>query len=64
MLKTGELHVISRKLKEEHLFEIEIFFNIINTFTSYFDQFNEPLLNTNIYISFKKTSDWPQPLEW
>ncbi len=28
------------KLKEQHLFEIEIFYNIANVFTVTFDQFN------------------------
>ncbi len=27
-------------LKEQHLFEMQIFYNIINVFTSTFDQFN------------------------
>ncbi len=31
--------------KEQHLFEIEIFCNIINVFTATFDQFNASLLN-------------------
>ncbi len=54
MLKTGVLHVISRKWKKEHLFKTEIFCNIINIFTGNFDQFNEPLLNKKILIYFKK----------
>ncbi len=29
--------LINRKLKEQHLFEIEIFWNIINVFTVSFD---------------------------
>ncbi len=31
--------------KEQHLFEIEIFCNVINVFTITFDQFNASLLN-------------------
>ncbi len=37
---------------EQHLFGTEIFCNIINVFTVTFDQFNESLLNKNIF-SFK-----------
>ncbi len=34
--------------KEQHLFEIEIFSNIINVFTVTFDQFNASLINKSI----------------
>ncbi len=34
--------------KEEHLFKIEIFCNIMNVFTVAFDKFNASLLNKNI----------------
>jgi len=33
--------------KEQHLFEIEVFCNIISVFTFTFDQFNAFLLNKN-----------------
>ncbi len=36
--------------KEQHLFEIEIFCNIISVFTVTFDQFNASLLNKSIKI--------------
>ncbi len=35
-------------LKEQYLFEIYIFCDIINVFTVTFDQFNASLLNKNI----------------
>ncbi len=35
--------------KEQHVSEIEIFYNIINVFTATFDQFNASLLNNNKY---------------
>ncbi len=41
--------------KEQHLFEIEIFCNIINVFTVTFDQLNAFLMNQIIHF-FKKTS--------
>ncbi len=41
--------------EEQHLFEIEIFCNIINVFTVTFDQFNESLLNKSInFLKDKK----------
>ncbi len=36
--------------KEQHLFEIEIFCNIINAFTVTFDQFNVSLMNKSIHV--------------
>ncbi len=35
-------------LKEQHLFETEIFYNIIHVFTVNFDQFSASLLNKSI----------------
>ncbi len=37
--------------EEQHLFEIEIFCNIIIVFTVTFDQFNASLPNKSIYIN-------------
>ncbi len=37
--------LMNRKFKRPHLFEIEIFCNIINVFTVTFDQFDASLLN-------------------
>jgi len=34
----------TESLKEQHLFEIEIFCNIINVFTATFDSFNEIII--------------------
>ncbi len=34
--------------KEQHLFELKIFCNIINVFTITFDQFNASLLNQSV----------------
>ncbi len=45
--------------KEQHLFEIEIFCNIINVFTVSFDQFNASLIDINF---FKKKSTNPKRL--
>ncbi len=42
---------------EQHLFEIEIFGNIINVFTVNFDQFNVFLLN-KVLISFFFNGIW------
>jgi len=42
--------------KEQHLFEIEIFCNIINIFTVTFDQFNASFLNERS-IPFRCHSD-------
>ncbi len=36
--------------KEQHLFEMEIFCNILNVFTVTFDQLNECFLNKSIYF--------------
>jgi len=46
--KTFRDSLMNRSLKEQHLFEIEIFCNIINVFTFTFNQFNAPLLNKSI----------------
>ncbi len=48
--------------KEQHLFEIEIFCNIINVFTDTFGQFNASILNKNIN-SVSQKSYWPQIFE-
>ncbi len=40
------------RLKEQYLFETEIFYNIIHLFTVTFDQFNASLLNKTIFITF------------
>ncbi len=44
-----------------HLFENEIFCNIINTFTLTFDYFNASLLYKGTHL-FGKKSYWPQTL--
>ncbi len=44
-------------LKEQQLFEIESFCNIINVFTVTFEQFNAFLLNKSINF-FKKIAYW------
>ncbi len=45
---------INRKCsKEQHLFEIEIFSDIINAFTVTFDQLNASLLNKSMIFSPK-----------
>ncbi len=48
--------------KEQHLFETEIFCNIINVFTVTFDQFNASLMNKSINLFFKYY--WPKTFEW
>ncbi len=39
--------------KEQHLLQIDNFYNIINVFDVTFDQFNASLLNKIINFSFK-----------
>jgi len=39
------IFLINKSLKEQHLLETEIFYNIIHIFTLTFDQFNVFLLN-------------------
>ncbi len=58
MLKSGLLpnifvemvinYIFHESSKEQHLFEIEIFSNIINVFAVAFDQFNASLMNKSI----------------
>ncbi len=48
------------KFKEQHLFEIEIFRNIINVFTVTLDSFNASLMNKSINFFFKKISLTPK----
>ncbi len=43
---------ILENLKEQHLFQIKIFYNIKNVFNLTFDQFNTPLLK-KVLISLK-----------
>ncbi len=43
---------ILENLKEQHLFQIKIFYNIKNVFTFTFDQFNTSLLK-KVLISLK-----------
>ncbi len=43
--------------KEQHLFEVEIFCNIIHVFTVTFDQFNASLLNRNMNVFQKNLTD-------
>ncbi len=43
--------------KEQHLFEIEIFSNIINVFAVTFDQFNASLMNKSINF-FRTPNFW------
>ncbi len=56
------LDSLTRKLKEQHLFEMDIFCNIINVFTLTFDKFIVFLQNKsiNLFIYFKF---WPQTFE-
>ncbi len=49
--------------KEQHLFQIEIFCNILNVFTVTFDRFNVYLLNKNINFFKKKQTYWPWTFE-
>ncbi len=42
---------MNRKINEHHLFDIEIFCNILNVFTLSFNQFNA-LLEKKVLISF------------
>ncbi len=44
------IHKWIESSKEQHLFEIEIFCNIINIFTITFDQFNMSLMNKSINL--------------
>ncbi len=39
---------MNKVAKEQHLFEIEMFYDIINVFTVTFDQFNGSSLNKRI----------------
>ncbi len=48
--------------KEQHLFEIKIFCNIINIFTGTFDQFNASLLNKT--INFIQDQQWHPDLRF
>ncbi len=48
------IHRSIESSKEQHLFEIEIFCNIINVFTVTFDQFNTSLMNLSINFLKKK----------
>ncbi len=41
------------KFKDQHLFEIEIFSNIINIFPATYDQFNASFLNISINYKIK-----------
>ncbi len=45
-------------LFEQYLFEINLFFNIVNDFTDIFDQFNMSLLNFSFFPQKKKNSYW------
>ncbi len=44
------LDSLTRKLKEQHLFEMDIFCNIINVFTVTFDKFIVFLQNKSIHL--------------
>ncbi len=72
MLKTVVMHSIFVKtmihlsrilwqiegLKEQHLFEMEIFYNIVSVFTVMFIQFNVSVLNKCInFLKKKKLTD-------
>ncbi len=50
------LDSLTRKLKEQHLFEMDIFCNIINVFTVTFDKFIVFLQNKSINL-FLSSSD-------
>ncbi len=48
---------MNKKFSEWHLFEMEIFCNIINVFTGSFDEFNATLSNkSNNFIQKRKKS--------
>ncbi len=48
---------MNKKFSEWHLFEMEIFCNIINVFTDSFDEFNATLSNkSNNFIQKRKKS--------
>ncbi len=50
---------MNRKFKEQHLFETEIFCNIINVFIINFDQFKAFLLNKSInFYNFLKKKNY------
>ncbi len=75
MLKTVVMHSIFVKtmiylsrnlwqiegLKEQHLFEMEIFYNILSVFTVMFIQFNVSVLNKCINFLKKKKKPYWQP---
>ncbi len=50
-IKFFRIHRWIESSKEQHLFEIEIFCNIINVFTGTFDQLNASLINKSINSS-------------
>jgi len=54
---------LNKKLKKQHPFEMENFYNIINVFTVTFDQFSASLLNKSIitllfFLSFLPPKFW------
>ncbi len=53
------MHFLGFSSKEEHLFEIELFCNIIKVFTATFNQFNASLMNKSINF-FPTKSYWPK----
>ncbi len=48
---------MNRKFKRKHLFDIEIYCNIINVFTVTFDQFNASLMNKSINFNLKSPTE-------
>ncbi len=53
---------MNKKLKEQHLFKIEVFSNNISLYYNFFYPFNISLLNKSINF-FKKKKYWPQTFE-
>jgi len=50
-----------KRKKKQHLFKIEIFYNIINVFTVTFHQFNASLMNKSINFFQKIIITYTQP---
>ncbi len=53
---------MNKKSSEWHLFEMEIFCNIINVSTDTFDEFNATLLNKSNNSFKKKNLNYRKPL--
>jgi len=53
-----------QKVQKNHLFEIEIFYKIINVFTVTFDLFNASLMNKSIHFWPKLLNDTVHKSMW